>query len=175
MSKYEHNNIEGWMSYDELAWLFEAAKGCKEIVEVGSFKGRSTHALLSGTDGKVTAIDNWELNWREDHPHHGETIFKEFKENLKNFKNLEVLHMNQDVAVHKFEDNSLDLVFLDFTTDKNTLVNTIKSWLPKIKEGGVICGHEYASNWQGVKDAVGEVFGEPDGVLDTIWYKKIYG
>lgn len=171
--KYTYPKIEGWMSEQELEWLFQKATSYKDIVEVGSFKGLSTHALLSGTEGKVTAIDNWELNWREDHPHYGETVFKEFKENLKEFKNLEIVCANQNNAVGKFKDNSLDMVFLDFTTDKNTLVNAIKSWLPKVKESGIICGHEYSDKWQGVKDAVNEIFGEPDGVLDTIWYKKI--
>lgn len=171
--KYTTNTIQGWMSADELNWLFETAKNYQNIVEVGSFRGRSTHALLSGTKGKVTAIDSWELDFRVGHPENRYDVFNDFTENLKDFKNLEVMHMDQNNAVGKFEDNSLDMVFLDFTTDKNTLITTIKSWLPKIKEGGIICGHEYASNWQGVKDAVGEIFGEPDGVIDMIWYKKI--
>lgn len=34
--------IDGWMSDDELDWLRSNRKGCKRILEIGSWKGRSS-------------------------------------------------------------------------------------------------------------------------------------
>lgn len=170
MTKYKHNNIDGWMSEEELNWLFETAKDCKNIVEVGSFKGRSTHALLSGTKGNVTAIDDWVLHYDINNSQHGETAFKEFKENTKDFKNLNIIRARSNEAVNSFKDDSLDMVFLDFTTHYTEYLEAIKKWSPKTK---FICGHEYSKDWEGVVKAVDEVFGKPDGVVGMIWYKQL--
>lgn len=169
MIKYKDNNIDGWMSKEELNWLFETAQKCNNVVEVGSFKGRSTHALLSGTKGKVTAIDNWKLHWDTNHPHNGEVVFREFKENTKDFTNLEIIKATSNETVNNFEDNSLDMVFLDFTTNYDEYLEAIQKWLPKTK---LICGHEYYKDWEGVVRAVDKVFGKPDGVVGMIWYKN---
>ena len=37
----------------ELVWLYEMAHKMETIVEVGSYQGQSTHALLTGTKGMV--------------------------------------------------------------------------------------------------------------------------
>ena len=52
--------IPGWMSAEELQWLFEQAGQHENIVEIGSWMGRSTHALLTGTKGKVIAVDTFQ-------------------------------------------------------------------------------------------------------------------
>ena len=45
-------NIPGWMSVEELTYLAEAASKSNIIVEVGSWKGRSTIALAANTPVK---------------------------------------------------------------------------------------------------------------------------
>lgn len=166
--KYTHPNIEGWMSDAELLWLNQQAQKYSSIVEIGSFKGRSTHALLS-SEARVVAIDNWQLHWDKNNPHHGETVFKEFKDNLKGFKNLEVIRLDQNQAVQNFEDSSFDMVFMDFTTDYSTYKQALQRWTPKAIK--LICGDEY--NYETVKKAVDETFGKPDGTIGKIWWKLI--
>src|SRR5208283_1272324 len=51
--------IRGWMHDDELKWLAQQASQRNLIVEIGSFKGRSTRALGDNTLGRVIAIDHW--------------------------------------------------------------------------------------------------------------------
>jgi len=53
VSDYKATQIEGWMSYAELIWLNLTAKKMNSIVEIGSWKGRSAHALASACPGKV--------------------------------------------------------------------------------------------------------------------------
>ena len=55
----EENRITGFMSEPELTQLYKWACECESIVEIGSWRGRSTHALLSGCKGKVYAVDHF--------------------------------------------------------------------------------------------------------------------
>ena len=51
--------IDGWMDEKELNWLYTTALEMASVVEVGSWRGRSTSALLSGCKGPVFAVDTW--------------------------------------------------------------------------------------------------------------------
>jgi hypothetical protein len=52
-------DIQGWMTRDELTWLYETAQTMQSIAEIGCWKGRSTCALLSGCPGTVHAVDHF--------------------------------------------------------------------------------------------------------------------
>lgn len=85
--------IQGWTSKRELAALFDVAKKCSGngiIVEIGSWKGRSTVAIglgsLAGNKTCVFAIDPHTGSPDHIAKHLGEKIwtFEEFKTNIKN-------------------------------------------------------------------------------------------
>ena len=47
-------------------------------------------------------------------------------------------------------------------------------YLPKVKNGGIIGGHDYTDNWVEVRQAVDEVFGSPDRKYDDgSWIKVL--
>jgi glycosyltransferase involved in cell wall biosynthesis/precorrin-6B methylase 2 len=144
----EKNTIPGWTNDTDLLWLFNMAKEMESVVEIGSGKGRSTHAILSACKGAVYAVDHFSGN--VDEPE----IYKEFVKNVGSFKNLEVLKMTSEMAVRQFEDGSVDMVFIDGNHSYEEVLADIKRWLPKAKK--IICGHA-RRNWQ-VKKAVREVF-----------------
>jgi predicted O-methyltransferase YrrM len=169
------NKIQGWMRDADLLWLFNTAKEMENIVEVGSWKGRSTHALLSGCKGTVYAVDHF-LGSRteiEAHKEAGERdISQDFIENVGSFKNLKVLKMDSRMAVHQFEDNSVDMVFIDAGHTYEEVLEDIKRWLPKAKK--IICGHDRC-HWP-VKKAVRSMFGddwEANERRGNMWIKKI--
>jgi hypothetical protein len=47
------NDIDGWMSEDELDWLRSNTKGCKRILEIGSWKGCRTPIVAEAGRGLV--------------------------------------------------------------------------------------------------------------------------
>lgn len=56
------SDIDGWLTEEQAAALFDAARSCRvggRIVEIGSFRGRSTIVLASGAppSAEVIAID----------------------------------------------------------------------------------------------------------------------
>lgn len=163
------NNIEGFMFPDELDWLYETAKGMKSIVEIGAFKGKSTHALLSGIGGQgiVYSIDPLAYpEWKND-------VFLEFIKNTGDFRNLCFLRLESEQAVRLFDDKSIDMVFIDGDHMYESVKRDIELWLPKTKK--LISGHDYHNftpNCAGVTKAVDELV-QDFKLRNTIWYKEI--
>lgn len=53
----------------------------------------------------------------------------------------------------------IDLVFIDGDHTYTQVKADIQSWLPHIKPGGILCGHDYGFEvWPGVKQAFDEEF-----------------
>ena len=77
-----------------------------------------------------------------------------------------------------FPDNSLDLVFVDGPHQYESVRGDIKAWLPKVKRGAWISGHDYCPAWPGVAQAVHEKFGEGNYLLrenSGCWAKQLPG
>jgi len=170
------NKIPGWMSDTDLLWLFATAKEMESIVEIGSWKGRSTHALLSGCKGTVYAVDHF-LGSKEEPGPHAEAktgdVHKEFLKNVGGFPNLKVLKMDNASAVRQFEDNFVDMVFIYGGHTYEEVLSDIIAWLPKAKK--IICGHDRAC--PDVVKAVSGKFGDEwernEGRKSDIWIKKL--
>jgi len=173
--EYRNNKIKGWMGTRDLHWLFEIAKEMENIVEIGSWKGRSTHALLSGCSGVVYAVDHFLGSKDENDSTHKEgkesDIYSQFLDNVGSFDNLKILRMSSLDAVKQFEDKSVDMVFIDGGHSYEEVVQDIKAWLPKCKK--LLCGHDipYDSVSKAVKDTIGDV--EINIKRGTIWVKHI--
>ncbi len=72
-----------------------------------------------------------------------------------------VLHMDSLVAATKVEDGSLDFVFIDADHSYEAVRADIRAWLPKLKPGGLLCGHDYLHpKCPGVAMAVDEAVAE---------------
>jgi predicted O-methyltransferase YrrM/DNA-directed RNA polymerase subunit RPC12/RpoP len=158
---YKGNGIDGFMADDNLVWLFDIARKMNSIVEVGSWKGRSTHALLSGCPGTVWAVDHFKgsMAERERTQSHFEATIRDVSEDfLKNvgmFPNLKLLKVDSIEASKHFEPQSIDMVFIDGGHTYEDIYLDLEAWTPIARK--MICGHDYGSE---VKDAVDKKFGE---------------
>lgn len=147
--------LDGWLSSHEGYFLYHAAKETKgkgEIVEIGSWKGKSTICLASGSrNAKVTAID----------PHKGEysrgkgrgkdaPTYKEFMHNLKKAKVSEKVIpvvATSEEAGQKWK-KPIKLLFIDGLHDYAHTKQDYDIWSPLLTKNGVIalhdayCGHE---------------------------------
>lgn len=71
-----------------------------------------------------------------------------------------LLEHSTNTAAHMVEDRSCDFVFIDADHRYTAVRDDIAHWQPKVKEGGVLCGHDYNRDaFPGVIKAVDEVFG----------------
>ena len=120
------------------------------IVEVGSWKGKSTSVLggiARSYEGRVYAIDHWRGNvdtWSYDIAEDYD-VLSIFRNNIRLLGLDGVvlpMIMSSVEASQIFPDESLDLVFLDADHRYKYIKQDILSWLPKVKHGGVMCGHD---------------------------------
>lgn len=77
-------------------------------------------------------------------------------------------------AADDFENESLDMVYIDAIHELNAVRRDIDAWKPKVKKGGFLCGHDHESRFPGVVAAVEDNF--PDGVIvfpDHSWVVRI--
>ena len=170
-----NNNVEGWTSQRELNFLHNVSKEMKTIVEIGSWKGRSTEAILSGTEATVYAVDHFLGSKGEEEQHKeakDDVVYNQFLANVGHHENLKVLRMSSEEAVKQFADKSVDMVFIDGEHTYEGVKKDIEMWLPKAKK--LICGHDYCDSWQGVKKAIEENFNDFTKE-DSIWIKNLDG
>jgi glycosyltransferase involved in cell wall biosynthesis len=172
---YQDKGIDGYMSLSELNWLHQKAKEVDTFLELGSWKGRSSHALLSANKSKIICVDTWQGSMDPGDATNSlakkEDIFELFKKNTEGFNNLVINRKKGIEAAKDYEDKSIDCIFIDAGHTYEEVKEDIAAWLPKAKK--MICGHDYVNVWPGVIKAVNEAFGKPDGVCDSIWYKSL--
>lgn len=164
--------VDGWMSMEELEWLNNSARYMDAVVEIGSFKGRATTALLEGCKGHVYAVDHWlgddDGNKVLRGIYENEDVFGIFMKNVGCYPNLITKKMSSLEAVNEIPD--VDMVFIDGEHTYESVKVDIQAWLPKTRK--ILCGHDYSKEWPGVVSAVNELMG-PVNVVGSIWWKDL--
>jgi predicted O-methyltransferase YrrM len=84
-------------------------------------------------------------------------LFNIVSSNLQKFEGrAKLLREKSWDAAERFEDKSLDLVYIDGDHTYQGVVKDLASWFPRVRKGGMICGDDI--RWPGVKMAVDEFF-----------------
>ena len=152
--------IPGWMNSDSLEWLYERAGEMSSVLEVGSWKGRSTHALLTGCKGPVFAVDHFKGSPDERQGSHKEAldhdIFVDFWQNVGHLPNLVVMRMDSVRAWRFFAPRSIDMIFIDGCHSREAVLLDLICWHPKC--GKLMCGHDVS--YDTVRRALDD-FGQP--------------
>ena len=142
--------------------------------EVGVKNGENIlHIVRACPDFKIFGIDCWDPNFKYQawskgaqavHERRFNDIVKQYPERIVKMKGWSL-----DEVV-KFDDGSLDIVFIDGDHSYEACLADLRAWLPKVRSGGVICGHDYGHPKIGkVKKAVDEYFGEVLLGDDFVW------
>lgn len=133
----------------ELHMLTESvARPDMKCVDIGVAKGSSsaTMAIVAKKNqGMVYAVDDY-VAWMK-HTDQWKnvrcsSVFRQNMMYLELDKNITSIRKRSEVAVNQFTDGSLDIVFIDASHWYPEVVKDIKNWLPKIRKGGIICGHD---------------------------------
>ena len=162
----KNNNCEGL-----LKMMLDIAKPDFVIAEIGSFAGVSS-MLFAEMSALVYCIDRWEeyAELSEDKLCIAETMFDNYR---KSYGNIVKIKKDAVEASENFENNSLDLVYIDGSHDYENVKKDLIAWLPKVKVGGWICGHDI-DLIDNVTKAVHEIVGKNYRTYpDTSWaFKK---
>jgi predicted O-methyltransferase YrrM len=146
-------SIEGWLSDAQGCALFRAAAaatGKGRIVEIGSWKGRSTAWLAAGArlaGARVYSVD----------PHVGSyedpaaATLEEFRANLARVglaDHVEPLVMTSTEAA-RVMDEPVELLFIDGDHSYEAVRLDADLWLPKLVEGGTVMFHDVGTAYGG--------------------------
>jgi hypothetical protein len=160
VSDYIDPQIPGWTNYSELIWLNLMARKMNSVVEIGSWKGRSGHALASGCKGKVYLVDNFSQNATVE-----PNVEKELRRNMAKFGNVQIIKGQGVEVAERFKNNSIDMVFIDGAHDRQSVYNDIMAWYPKCKK--IICGHDFDRD--SVKQGITDANLTPTEEVGSIW------
>ncbi|MEJ8545116.1 class I SAM-dependent methyltransferase [Brevibacillus borstelensis] len=170
--------IEGWLTeLEQIALLHLPARvdGLPgDIVEIGSFKGKSTVALglgcffLSATKRKVFAIDPFGPHVDPDYPdlyYTKDPYFHIFLENVKSSGVGDIVHSIRKLSTEAYVDcpNQIAALFIDGDHRYEGVQHDLQFYSPKVVRGGIIACHDYGhAVFPGVKLAVDEICDHPD-------------
>jgi predicted O-methyltransferase YrrM len=73
---------------------------------------------------------------------------------LKNDISAELIKNTSEEAVKLFKDESADMVFVDAAHDYDAAKKDMEIWWHKVKQGGLLFGHDYHVAHKGVRAAV---------------------
>lgn len=152
------SKVDGWLNPKEARLLYRLANQCKgkgAIVEIGSWKGKSTICLargsLAGSKTKIHAIDP-----HTGSPEHSKQFgvvwtFDEFRRNIENAGMTEMVepHVDFSDAVAKTFNEPVEFIFIDGLHEYEGVKIDFDSWFPKVVEHGHMAFHD-TTCWPGV-------------------------
>lgn len=162
------SGIEGWTYPEELWALYEVARNFPgseplTVVEIGSWKGRSTVALALGVsrrgNGKVYAVD----------PHTGSRehidvfgrvdTFSDFLLNIDKAglaSVVEPIRSTSHDARVRFERNSVNVLFIDGSHEYQDVLTDIEDWAPILADAAVVAFNDplYPGVYRALREVV---------------------
>lgn len=175
-----YQNIHGWFDYSDIyrRMVDEATSG-SHFVEVGVHLGRSAAfmAVEIANSGKLIdfdCIDPWDGRNEIGHGYTHSVV--DFESNMS----MAIGYYNtkqgcSPEAAESYEDDSLDFVWIDALHTYEHCRADILAWLPKIRDGGYIGGHDYAEE-NGIARAVDELLPHREiyqGELVKSWLARV--
>ena len=158
--------------------------GFTDVVELGVWKGKTLKYVVSkNPDINYTGVDlfselpnNTEETYtpgENGHEWDHEAHWDDLSRFCDQHPNATLLRSDTASAVHSFDNESVDMVFVDASHDYESVKADIQAWLPIIRKGGIMAGHDYCENFPGVPAAVIEQFGVPTLLDDTVWMVRV--
>jgi MMP 1-O-methyltransferase len=146
-------DVPGWLTDEEGEALYELARSCTGkgvIVEIGSWKGKSTVCLGVGSqDGEavpVYAIDP-----------HADYRFGDFKTNVERARIAELVRPIAALSQPAADDfaEPIELLFVDGSHEYDLVLEDFEKWVPKVVDGGWVAFHD--TTWTtGPRKVVGQ-------------------
>jgi hypothetical protein len=140
----------------ELPSLFQEKNVLGKGVEVGVGKGEYARTILSKYLGHLYLVDPWaaqdpqeyeDISNSEDHQSNLYTCATNLSEYESRYS---IVRKKSPLAANDFENDSLDFVYIDANHKYSFVKSDIEAWFPKIRNGGILSGHNYFNSWQSI-------------------------
>lgn len=183
-------DVHGWTDPCLESVYYEAVRGApgdglvSRFIEVGCAFGRSvcymaTRIAESGKAIRLLCVDTWPADFPEGRPQNPENdwFYEAFLHNIETHLSDEersvitVCRRRSDRAAGILARESADFVFLDAAHDEESVTADIAAWLPVVRQGGTIAGHDFSEKFPGVEAAVRKAFGNNFERNGSVWMK----
>jgi len=159
----------------------------EKIAEIGLWKSHTTRKIFKSAANKIVK-EYWGVDWwlRPTDPIYGhyhtrtqevwDSLYFKACKLMYNYPQLRILRMSSVEASRIFPEKYFDLVFIDADHFYEPLKEDIEHWLPLVRKGGMLSGHDYGHRRHpGCTKAVDECFGKGNVTLYdyTVWVKEI--
>lgn len=149
--KYPNIYLKSWEdSHHKIPKIINEKK--YEIgIEIGCAFGHHLETILTETNiKKLYGIDPYMpyKDYEKDTMYNTWETMNDYYEFVKNnlsyyADRFELIRDFSDNAVSKFQDNSLDFIYIDGNHTEEYVKRDLKNWWPKVKDGGILSGHDY--------------------------------
>ena len=158
----EYQSIDGWLSPREATTLFLLARITRAnatVVEIGSWKGKSTYCLAKGLGGtgRLIAIDPFDASGEVGSVEEYKTksgkkdLCSQFEENLSIRGVLNVVETWKRYSKDFVgEVPEIDVLFIDGDHSIEGCKFDYKNYAPHVKSGGLIAFHDYRPSREGL-------------------------
>ena len=146
-------------------------------VEIGTWEGDYSWEILKNTTcKKLYCVDPYRHFQSDEYPDGMNNLtqeqfdrkFETVKRRFAEFGDrVEFLRMTSSDAASKFENESLDFVYIDGNHDYKFVLNDIMLWYPKVKVGGYLTGDDVYSTNLAEHDQ--------DGNVTRVWGPNSWG
>jgi len=142
----------------ELWFILEnAMRSCFEFIkketnhelvgaEIGVHMGNNVEDMLKNLNiKKLYLVDCWQGRQA--------VLFKPVQNRFNGNKKVCMLRTTS-IKAGKLITEPLDFVYIDADHSYKSVMQDLKVWTVKVKQGGFVCGHDYVKRWPGVRQAV---------------------
>jgi len=167
---YTQAEYDQFTRFDSVSYLIESISA-KHIAEIGvkeGLLGQEVLRRLGDTIDMYYMVDCWALPNVEACRR---MLVEVYRRSLE-CHNVEVIRMDSCEAAEIFIEGSLDLVFIDANHSFKGVTADIEAWLPKVRSGGILCGHDY-ERYEAVTKAVDNSFGGKSEVLARLYVSSV--
>jgi hypothetical protein len=135
--------------------------GYKKICEVGVNRGHFLSILAISNPDHLVGVDVWDIYDKEaykDMPiyfdyytHDKNKVWREQVQKWakKTYLNVDIIVNLSVEAAKQFEDGYFDFVYIDANHTYESVTADLNAWYPKVREGGMIAGHDYHNDISG--------------------------
>ncbi len=183
----DYDTIEGFLSSYEAVTLYRLAMQLplnSRIVEIGSWKGKSTYCLARGLrQGKISAIDPFDSSGEPGSAEiyqaqqGNQSLLSQFRTRMERLEVWDKIEVLQGYS-HQFvgQVSQIDLLFIDGDHSKEGCNFDFTNYAPYLRKGGILAFHDFdptrnelGPTWVVNNQVVPSGSYTVIGVFDSLW------